>query len=209
MRQKITPIQCSLALLAMALSACAPEPEPRSVDDFLKDPIGLDATLERCNQRRGVSKDDVECQNARSANKRLGAIELENRRAEAEAESQRKLEVIRRRNQAQAEAARRAQEEAAMREQEAYEAQFNDAELDSEPAPSNYESYEPHSSEPPDSPADYETPPPAPVTPNPEPEPVNEELPETSAPGDMDALREELKRRSEQAPSAPANSDSQ
>ncbi len=209
MRQKILPIKGCLALLAMALGACAPEPEPRSVEDFLKDPIGLDATLERCNQRRGISKDDVECQHARSASKKLGAIELENRRAEAEAESQRKLEIIRRRNQAQAEAARRAQEEAAVREEEAYEAQFNDAELDSEPAPSHYESYEPHSSEPADNPVDYESPSVEPVVPALEPEPLNEEIPETSAPGDMDALREELKRRSEQAPPAAANSDSQ
>ncbi len=111
-------------LVAIGVVACSEGPQPRTVSDFLEDPIGLEATLTRCNADRGRTRDEPECVNAREANNRLAAEEQRNLERELELESQRKLDAIRRRNEAAAEAARRAEEAARAREEALYEQQF-------------------------------------------------------------------------------------
>lgn len=98
--------------LSLALGACTPDPPPRTVSEFLDDPIGLDATLTRCNAERLRTRDDPECKNAREAAKRISAAEEQERMRRLEAESQRKLEEARRRQRELDAARARAEEQA-------------------------------------------------------------------------------------------------
>ncbi len=98
--------------LTLALGACTPDPPPRTVSEFLDDPIGLDATLTRCNAERLRTRDDPECKNAREAAKRISAAEEQERMQRLEAESQRKLEEARRRQRELDAARARAEEQA-------------------------------------------------------------------------------------------------
>jgi hypothetical protein len=54
-------------LLAAALAACAPKPEPRTVSDFMDDGLAREGVLSRCNQNREETQSDAECINARRA----------------------------------------------------------------------------------------------------------------------------------------------
>ena len=82
-------------LLAAAVAACAPQPEPRSVLDFMEDGLARDGVLTRCNRNRDSTLDDVECANARRAAATL-AIEAERARAgDLERQSERKLAAVR------------------------------------------------------------------------------------------------------------------
>ncbi len=74
----------------------------------------------RCQQNRRESRYDQECINAREAVKRIQAKEEETRRAELEARSQRKREALRRTQQAAAEARRRAEEAERLRQEAEY-----------------------------------------------------------------------------------------
>jgi hypothetical protein len=99
-------------------AACVPEPPPRTTADFLDDPIGLEATLSRCNADRTRTLRDPECQNAREAAHRISVAEEEERLRELEAQSQRKLEELRTLQRA-ADEARLQAEEAERRAEEA------------------------------------------------------------------------------------------
>ena len=61
------------------LAACKPAEKTRSVDEFIADPIAVDAKLMSCRQDRRQAAKDVECANARAAASRL---ELEREKAE-------------------------------------------------------------------------------------------------------------------------------
>lgn len=106
------------------LVACSEPPPPRSVQEFLDNPIMLEAALVKCARNRLESRYDAECVNARQANKIVMAEEEAERRAAFEEQSARKREQLRRAQEAAAEARRRAAEAQRRREEAAYLAQF-------------------------------------------------------------------------------------
>lgn len=114
----------ALILSAVLFAACSKEVPPRTVTEFLDDQLLLEAVLLRCTQNRAESRYDPECVNAREAVKRLEAKQEADRRAELEAQSERKREALRRTQQAAAEARRRAAEMEKRREELEYQAQF-------------------------------------------------------------------------------------
>jgi hypothetical protein len=185
MTRQLTALIIGTGLLA----GCAPEAPPaRTVTEFVENPILLEAAVVRCAQDRSSSKYEQGCINAREAVKRIEAKDEEGRRAELEARSERKRQALRRTQQATAEARRRAEESARMREEAEYLAQFGvlppseneDEETDSEGnlPTETYGDALPA--------VDGGN---APVA-----EPVPEEEPAT----DLDSVREELRRRSEE-----------
>lgn len=99
------------------LAACAKEPPPVSVVEFMENPRLLEATMVRCGENRSEMKYEGDCVNAREAINRLEAREKAARRAELEAQSERKRQALRRTQQAAAEARRRAAEKRRLREQ--------------------------------------------------------------------------------------------
>jgi hypothetical protein len=114
-----------LLVVMLALVACAEnEPPPRSVNQFVEDPILLEAAMVRCSRDRAKSRYDQECINAREAVNIVEAREEEIRRAELEERSEAKRRALRRRQEAQAEARRLAEEERRRREEAEYLAQF-------------------------------------------------------------------------------------
>jgi hypothetical protein len=93
-----------LPLLAVALAACAPKPQPRTFLDFMDDGFAREGVLTRCNQNREATLNDEECANARRA---AAAIALEAERARApalEERSEAKLAALRERQDRQANA---------------------------------------------------------------------------------------------------------
>lgn len=102
------------------LAACAKEPPPVSVAEFMENPRLLEATMVRCGQNRSETKYEGDCVNARDAVNRLEAREKAARSAELEAQSERKRQALRRTQQAAAEARRRAAEERNLRDQAEY-----------------------------------------------------------------------------------------
>jgi hypothetical protein len=96
------PLRAGLALLtAAALAACAPQPAPRTVLDFMDDGLARDGALNRCNQDRDATLADVECANARRA-AAIVALEGERARVSAlERESADKLVALRQRQERQ------------------------------------------------------------------------------------------------------------
>ena len=91
-----------LAGVAALLAACSEPPPPRSVDEFLRNPIMLEAALVRCAQNRSATRYEAECVNAREANKQIAAREEAKRREEFEKQSERKRQALRRAQQAAA-----------------------------------------------------------------------------------------------------------
>jgi len=113
---------CGFALV----TGCAEEPRPRSVTDFLENPIVLEAAVVRCAQNRTESRYDAECVNARQAVSIIEAKEERARRDAFEEESDKKREALRRTQQAAAEARRRATEAERLRKEAEYLAQFGE-----------------------------------------------------------------------------------
>ena len=93
---RVWPKAAVTLLFAAAVAACAPpQPEPRTVLDFMEDGLARDGVLTRCNRNREETLADVECANARRAAATL-AIEAERARAgDLERESERKLAAVR------------------------------------------------------------------------------------------------------------------
>ncbi len=115
-----------MPLLAAALAACAPQPAPRSVIDFMDDGLAREGVLIRCNDSREETVADLECINARRAE---AAIALEADRARApqlEQESEAKLLALRERDTRQAAAEQDAVETARAESEAAYEARWRD-----------------------------------------------------------------------------------
>lgn len=106
------------------LAGCAKEPPPRSVTEFIDNPILLEAAVVRCSQDRDSSKYDAECVNARQAVARVQAKEEAAAKAALEARSESKRSALRRTQAAAAEARRRAAEAERLRKEAEYLAQF-------------------------------------------------------------------------------------
>ena len=120
----------TFGLIAVLLIGCSKEPPPRSVEEFIANPVVLEAAMVRCSRNRNETRYDAECVNAREAVDRLAAREEAERRAELEAQSERKREALRRTQRAAAEARRRAAEAARLREEAEYLAQFGEVPVD-------------------------------------------------------------------------------
>jgi len=113
-------------LLAAALAACAPDPEPRTVSDFMDDGLAREGVLARCNRDREETLTDEECANARRATAAI-ALRAERDRAPAlEQESEAKLLALRERAAIQTAAERDAQTAARAAIEAAYEARWRD-----------------------------------------------------------------------------------
>ena len=109
---------------AAVLAACTEEPPPRTANEFVENPILLEAAMVRCAQDRSGTRYDAECINAREAVKRIEAREEAARRAAFEKQSADKRRALRRTQEAAAEARRRAADAQRRREEEEYLAQF-------------------------------------------------------------------------------------
>jgi hypothetical protein len=94
------------------------------VTEFVENPILLEAAMVRCARDRRESRYDPECVNAREAVNRIEAREEATRRAELEARSESKRRALRRMQEAQTEARRRAEEAERLRQEAEYLAQF-------------------------------------------------------------------------------------
>jgi len=116
---KTLRLNCCLYGLVL-LAACAKEPPPISVAEFLDNPRLLEASMVRCGQNRSETKYLGECVNVREAVNRLEVGKKKARRAELEAQSERKRRALRRTQAAATEARRRAQEAQRRREQDEY-----------------------------------------------------------------------------------------
>ena len=116
-------INCGIFSL---LAGCAEEPPPRSVDEFLENRILLEATMVRCGENRNQLKYEAECVNAREAINRIATEEKKARRAETEAQFERKRRSLRRTQEAAAEAKRRAAEARRRREEAEYLGVYDD-----------------------------------------------------------------------------------
>jgi hypothetical protein len=178
-----------IGLSSLVLS-CSKEVPPRSVSEFVDNPMLLEATMVRCAANRSQTKYDPECVNARDATNRLASIEEQARRHELEAQSEQKRQALRRTQEAAAEARRRAAEAQRLREEAAYLEQFNSpATTGTAPAPGNNSPGQPAPAQPNDRPAAQVPPPPA-------GEPEATPSPDAS---DLEAIREELKRRQDES----------
>lgn len=112
------------ALLAALLAACAPQPPPRTVFDFMEDGHAREGVLTRCNRDRDATLSDEECVNARRA---AAAIALEAERARAgelERRSEAKLLALREQEAIRAAAEREAEAAARAAAAAAYEARW-------------------------------------------------------------------------------------
>ena len=177
--------------------ACTKEVPPRSVSEFVENPILLEATMVRCAQNRAETKYDAECVNAREAVNRIAAAQDQARRKELEAQSEQKRQALRRTQEAAAEARRRAAEAQRLREEAAYLGQFDALPESAGTAPGS----NPANSAPPGTAAGTQ------LAPNPAsnapgvqiaPDPAQDaasNTTENSTPADLEAIREELKRR--------------
>ena len=117
----------TLFILLAVVAGCGKEPPPRSMTEFLDNPMLLEAAIVRCAKDRAQSRYDAECVNARAAAARITAREEADRAADLEARSERKRQELRRAQEAAEEGRRRA-EDAARRAREAeYLAQFGEA----------------------------------------------------------------------------------
>jgi hypothetical protein len=122
MNVRLTSLLCGLFMLG----GCTEEVPPRSVHEFLADPNSLEAAVVRCSQNRSQTRYDTECVNARQAISIMEAKEDRARRDAFEAESNKKRQALRRTQQAAAEARRRAEEAAQRRREAEYLAQFGE-----------------------------------------------------------------------------------
>lgn len=172
------------------LAACSEPPPPVSVAQFMENPRLLEATMVRCGQNRSEMKYETECVNARDAVNRLERAEERARRADLEAQSERKRQALRRTQEAAAAARRRAMEEQRRREEAEYLGIFDGesaGEAATQPASSNAPS--------------------ATVVPATQPAPANEPAPvpvesadavPEQAPTGLDEVREALRRRQQE-----------
>jgi hypothetical protein len=116
----LTLIASGLGLLA----ACSEERRPRSTTEFLENPIMLEAAIVRCSQDRSASRYDAECVNARQAVRMIEVKEEAARKADLEAESEKKRLALRRAQEAASQARNRAAENERLRKEAEYLAQF-------------------------------------------------------------------------------------
>jgi hypothetical protein len=169
------------------LAGCAEEPPPRSVGEFLDNRILLEATMVRCGANRNESKYEAECVNAREAINRIAAVEERARREDLEAQFERKRRSLRRTQEAAAEARRRTAEARRRREEAEYLGVYDE----SLPAGETQGSLPPGASV--ESGSVEQTQDAGEV----EQAPAGTAAPEGEAEQDLEAIREELRRRQE------------
>jgi hypothetical protein len=200
---RLRPMTRHLTLLLFGFSmvaGCAKEPQPRSVSEFLDNPILLEAAMVRCSQDRSGTRYDAECVNARQAVDRVQAKEEAAAKAAFEARSESKRNALRRTQAAAAEARRRAAEAQRQREEAEYLAQFGvsppDETTTAEPAVEGDlpEAGAPVARDEPVSGGAYEDPSLATDGGN---APVSQLEPESPA-TDLESIRDELRRRDEE-----------
>ena len=184
-QQHLVILLCAGTLIA----ACSEELPPRTVQDFLDDPILLEAAVVRCAQSRAESRYEAECVNARQAISIIEAREERERAELLEEQSQRKREALRRTQAAAAEARRRAEEAERLRREAEYLAQFGELPPSSEEGEDGAEvsGNIPGAVMPEESPAETSA-------------ADSEDVPASdgsNAPTDLNAIREELQRRGE------------
>lgn len=121
-RTQLPLILCGFTLIA----ACSEEPPPRSVTEFLENPLVLEAAVVRCSHNRDETRYDAECVNARQAISIIEAKEERASHAKLEAESEGKREALRQTHDDAAEATRRASEQERLRREAEYLAQFGE-----------------------------------------------------------------------------------
>lgn len=146
----------------------------------------------RCAENRSQMKYDAECVNAREAVNRISTMQEKEQRAALEAQSEQKRQALRRTQEAAAEARRRAAEAQRRREEAAYLGQF-----DAVPR-TGTASDAPATSADPAAAGTGDNSPGVIVSPMPQTAP--EKAPTTAAPSDLEAIREELKRRQDDSP---------
>lgn len=123
MRSNNKPLITLLGSIVL-VCGCAEEQPPRTVNQFVEDPIMLEAAMVRCAENRQQTRYDAECINARQAVSQIEAKEEALRRAEFETRSDAKRQALRRAQAAAAEARRRAAEAEKQRREAEYLAQF-------------------------------------------------------------------------------------
>lgn len=117
-----------LLIAALALAGCEKDDSPvRSVQEFLDNPMLLEAAMVRCQRDRAETRYDKECINAREAVRIVEAEEEAVRRADLEAQSEAKRRELRNLQEAEAEARRIADEQERQREAAEYHAQFGES----------------------------------------------------------------------------------
>ncbi len=121
-----SPSHILLLVAVFVAAGCSKEPPPRSVTEFVANELLLEAALVRCTQNRSEMRYDPECINAREAANVIEAREVEEHRAELDAQSEAKREALRQTQEAAAQARRRAAENQRRREEAEYLAQFGD-----------------------------------------------------------------------------------
>lgn len=195
---------CAILLLGgfALLAGCSGEPPPRTVQNFLDNPIILEAVMVRCAQNREETRYDAECVNARQAVSLIEAREERARRDALESQSERKRQALSRTQKAAAEARRRAAEAEKRREEAEYLAQFGelppsvDGEAEGATAVNAPGAAIPDTLEPEDNRRGYDDSVPASDGGN---APVVDSEPESAPESDLDAVRDELRRRSDQS----------
>ncbi len=195
-------LMCGLVLV----TGCAEEPKPRSVTEFLENPIVLEAAVVRCAQNRTESRYDAECVNARQAISIIEAKEERARRDAFEAESDKKREALRRTQQAAAEARRRATEAERLRKEAEYLAQFGEL----PPSPDGENAIDEAAANAPtmvipDADANTEELVPPPANPIPASDGGNAPVATEDPVSDLSAVRDELRKRGEEQGNAESN----
>ena len=115
-----------LVIGAALVAGCNRQPPPRSSTEFFENPMLLEAAMVRCAQDRAQSRYDAECLNARAAAERIQVKAEAQQQAELEEQSERKRNELRRTQAAAAEARRRALKDAEDRKEAEYLAQFGE-----------------------------------------------------------------------------------
>jgi hypothetical protein len=173
-----------LALMVIGtvlVAGCNRPPPPRSTNQFVDNPMLLEAAMVRCAQDREQSRYDAECLNARAAAERIQVKEEADRQAELEEQSERKRKGLRRTQAAAAEARRRALLNEEKRKEAEYLAQFGEL-----PPPDTVEEVDEATGN-------------LPIAVIPEAdEPDQSEQAAETVGSDLEAIREELQRRAEE-----------
>ena len=118
-----------LALLVIGtaiIAGCNRQPPPRSTNQFVDNPMLLEAAMVRCAQNREQTRYDAECVNARAAAERIQAQKDAQSQAELEERSMRKRNELRRTQAAATEARRRVLVNEEKRKEAEYLAQFGE-----------------------------------------------------------------------------------
>lgn len=197
----MTSYKTALMIGIGLLAGCTPnEPPARTTTEFVDNPMLLEAAMVRCQQNRQKSRYDQECINARVAVQRIQVKEEETRRADLEARSERKRAALRRTQQATAEARRRAEEAERLREEAEYLAQFGElppregGESETLPEGNIPRTVIPEAGVQDEAGSAYGD---AVLPTDGGNAPSSEQVPEEEATGDLESIREELRRRND------------